>query len=889
MIRRLTAFGRNIFRRKQVERELDEEVRAYVELVAAEKVRRGMTPEEAFREARREAGGIERVKEKVRDVKAGAMVDALLQDLRYALRGFARNPAFAAAAIVTLALGIGANTTIFTVVNSVLLKPLPYPEPDRLLMLWERKLADNELTTVAPANFYDWRAQSRSFQKMAAVDPYPDFIFSGSSGAQRLSGADVTADFFPLFGVRMELGRNFLAEEDQPGRNRVVILSYSAWQSVSGGRRDIIGRSLTLNDGSYTVVGVLPRDFSLVRKASDFEGRASFDVWTPLALQSPPLPWQRGTHPLYVFARLKPGVTPMRAQADLNRIAGTLQQLYPGDDKGMGIAAVPMGGYVVANVRTALLTLLGAVGLVFLIACANIANLLLSRAAARQKEMALRVALGAGRRRIAQQLLTESMALAAIGGALGSAFAFLIVPALVRHLPADLPRTSEIAVDWRVLAFTVVMSLLTGIIFGLVPVLQSGPVEDSLKRNARGVAAGQSRLRSALIVGQVAIALTLLAGAGLMMKSFRTLMQVTPGFRTDHILTARLSLPPYYTHGNEFGTGIHREITRFQRALLERVREIPGVRSAAFAAYLPLSGTHNDWAFFVEGRPIKPPGLFDVTNYRPVTAGYFETMGIPVLRGRGFNAQDDEDHPLVVLINASMARTFWGSQNPIGQRLRFGDDKWRTIAGVVGDVRHEGLAAKPAPEMYIPYGQVPNVEVRPTIVLRTSVDPASVTSALREAVRSVDPGVPMDQVETMKQLVYGSVEQSRFRTAVLLTFALLALFVASIGLYGVMSYSVSQRMREFGIRMAVGASRGAVLRAVLGQSAKLVGIGIAIGLIGAALLGRLIRSLLYGVAPSDAGTLAGVSVLLAIVALTASYIPAQRAASADPMASLRFE
>jgi putative ABC transport system permease protein len=529
--------------------------------------------------------------------------------------------------------------------------------------------------------------------------------------------------------------------------------------------------------------------------------------------------------------------------------------------------------------------------MVFLIACANIANLLLTRAAAREKEMSLRMALGASRRRLARQLLTESMVMAVAGGVLGAGTAFFSVPALVRHLPADLPRASEIGVDWRVLAFTSLVALTTGIVFSLVPLFPTrrASANDSLKQAGRGMTAGQSWLRSALIVGQVAIALVLLIGAGVMAKSLWRLLQVSPGFRTEHILTARLTLPPQYTKGYQFGTGRHREISVFQRELLGRVRGIPGVQSAAFTAHLPLSGTNNSWAFDIEGRPPKPAGVFDLTNYRPVSEGYFETIGIPLERGRSFNNRDTEDGPLVVVVNKSMAGAFWGQQNPVGQRVRFGDDRWRSIVGVVGDVRHEALGKKPEPEMYVPYGQAPNVEARPIIVLRTSVEPGNTVNALRRAVAETGPNVPVDQIETMKQIVFRSVSQSRFRTAVLLVFALLALLVASIGVYGVTSYMVSQRIREFGIRMAVGASRGAVLRLVLRQAAKVVGIGVAIGLVAAALLGRLVASLLYGVRPFDAATVVTVSLLLAIVALAASYLPAQRAAKADPMDSLRYE
>jgi putative ABC transport system permease protein len=891
LLRKLACGLNLLFQRNRTERELDAELNAFLEMAAEEKVKQGMSRREALRSVRLEHGSVAATKETVRASGWESFVETLWQDLRFAARVLRKSPGFTTVAVLTLALGIGANTAIFTVVDGVLLKPLPYPQPDRLVMLLERQLSDGTLGTVAPANFFDWREQSHSFDKMAAIDPYPDFILNGSGSPQRLTGAAVSFDFFSLLEIPMALGRDFLPEEDRPGYNQVVVLSYSAWQQYFGGRADVVGRQLALNNSAYSVVGVLPRDFTLVSNASDFPSRNRFDVWTPLALSSPPKPWQRGTHPLRVFARIKPGIPLQRAQADLNQVAANLQRLYPADDKERGITAVPLSEHAVANVRIALFTLLAAVGMVLLMACANIANLLLSRAVTRQKEIALRVALGANRRRLAQQLLMESMVLVILGGSLGLSFACLTVPTVLHYLPADLPRASEIAVDGRVLAFTSLLSLFTGILFGLLPLLQSHQVNanDSLKQQGRGITAGQSRIRSALIIGQVAVALVLLVGAGLMTKSFWMLLKVSPGFRTWHILTARLSLPPQYVNGYAFGTGAHRQISAFQRELLERVRHIPGVQSAAFTAYLPLSGANNSWAFDVDGRPPKPPGVFDSTNYRPVTAGYFETIGIPVRRGRGINSDDDEDHPLVVIINESMARTFWEHEDPIGQRLRFGEPKWRTIVGIVGEVHHTALGTPPEPEMYIPYGQIPNVEARPTIVLRTSVEPTSLASALRNVVSEVDTGVPVDHVETMEQIVSVSVGEPRFRTAVLLMFAILALFVASIGLYGVMSFLMSQRTREFGIRVAVGASSGALLRLVLGQAATLVSVGICLGLVAALLLARSIASLLYGITPFDTATFASVSLVLAVVALLASYIPARRAASVDPMVALRYE
>ena len=891
MIRYARALWRNVRHREELNEDLDEELRAYFDAIVADKIRSGALREDALHEARRELGGMEQVKQSIRDAQTGAFMETLIQDLRFALRTLVRNSGFSTVIILTLALGIGANSAIFTLVNGILVKPLPYPEPNRILMLWETYLRDRALGTVAPANFYDWQQQTHSFDKMAAIDPYPDFILNGSGEARRLAGAAVSQEFFSLLGVRMALGRDFLPEEDHPGSNHVAILSDSTWKQFFGGRRDVLGRSIRLNDAEYTVVGVLPRDFYLVSKASDYQSRNRFDVWTPMGLPSPPEAWQRGTHPLCVFARLKPGVSLEQAQADLNHVATNLQRLYPGDDKERGITADPLGQHVVSGVRLVLFTLLITVAMVLLLACANIANLMLTRGATRQREIAVRIALGASRRRIARQLVTESLVLASVGGLFGFILVIVGVPALVRHLPADLPRAAEIAVDWRVVVFTTAVSILTGVLFGLVPLYQSWRVSanDSLKQGGRAIVLDQSRLRSSLIVGQVAIAMILLVGAGLMTKSLWKLTQVSPGFQTEHILTARLSLPPQYANGYVFGTGKHPKISQFQSELLQRVREIPGVKLAAFTSYLPMSGVDNSWGFSIEGRAPNPPGVYDIANYRPVSAGYFETMGIAVLRGRDFFSGDTENGPLVVLVNVAMARTWWKEKNPIGEHVRFGDQPWRTVVGVVADVHHDGLEAKPEPEMYVPYAQVPNVEARPVIVLRTSVDPTSLIGALRKAVSNVDPNVPMDHIETMKQLVYGSEGESRFRTVVVLLLAFLALFVASIGLYGVMSYSVTQRTREFGIRIAVGASRSAILRSVLAEAGKLVGVGISLGIIGAALLARLISALLYGVTPFDIATLLSVSILLAFVALIASYVPARRASSINPMDSLRYE
>lgn len=878
-----------LFRKRKFERELDDELRSYVELQTAEKVRGGMPLEDALRQARRELGGMEQVKESVRDVRPGLFIETLLQDLRYAVRTLRRNRAFALVAILTLTLGIGANTTIFTVVDGVLLKPLPYPEPNRLVSIWERSRSDGEQITVAPSNFYDWREQNRSFSSMAAIDPYPDFILTGSGEnavAQRLAGADVSADFFSLLGAHMALGRDFLAEEDRPAHNQVVILSYAAWKRYFNSRHDILGRSLSLNSLAYTVVGVLPRDFSFVSKASDYHARNQFDLFRPMALPTPPPAWMRGTHPLCVIGRLKPGVKLAEAQADLDRIAANLERLYPGDDKGMGVAAIPLEQHVVADVRRALLALLAAIGLLLLITCANVANMLLTRAVARDREIVLRAALGANWLRIARQLLTETLVLTACGGLLGLILAYAAVPGVVHHLPADLPRRSEIVVDGRVLIFTGVVMALAGLLFGLAPVFYAGR---SLRHSGRGIIAGSGRLREALVVGQVAIAVILLTGAGVMAKSLWKLLQVQPGFRTHDLLTARLSLPPRYTNDYKFGTGAHRAISNFEQRVLDEVLALPGVEAASFTAYLPLSGNDNTWAFWVEGRPPQPPGEFDSTHYRPVGPGYFETMGVPLERGRTFSAHDNEDGALVIAINQAMARRYWHHADPIGQRLRFGDDKWRTIVGIVGDVHHDGLDLPAAPEMYVPYAQVPNVEARPTIVVRTSVDAWRLGGPLRRVIASIDRDVPVDQVTTIRELISNSAGQARFRTAVILTFSLLALLVASLGLYGVMNYLVTQRKQEFGVRMSLGATRGDLMRLIFGQAGKMVGAGVVFGLCGTALFSRAVASLLYGVRPFDGGALASVTFLVTVVALLSAYFPAIRAGKSDPMESLRHD
>jgi putative ABC transport system permease protein len=856
------------------------EMEEHVGLLAERYRRQGMTSKDAELAARQQFGNTALLEEDHRTMLTIPTIDELRSDLIFAARMLRKNLGFAAAAVLTLALGIGANSAIFSLCNAVLFKALPYSAPDRIVMLWETLLG--KPITVAPANFVDWRNASQSFSEMAAVNPNAGFTLGSPNEPVRLTGAGVSANFFSLLGIRFAFGRSFLPEEDQPGNNQVVILSHPVWQQRFGADKDITGRTVRLNDATYTVVGVLPAAFQFATNAADFQARSQIDVWVPLALDLEKL--NRGTHPLRVIARLKPGVSLPQAQAELNVLGANLARMYPADNRDKGIVVVPIAEQVTGNVRMALEALLSAVGMVLLIACANVANLLLSRAAARQKEMAVRVALGASRRRLAQQLLTESLFLAGLGGMAGLGLSFGAIRFVTPFLPADLSRAAGIAVDERMLVFTLAISLFAGVLFGLGTLLGTLRVNpgESLKETNRVAGGGQPVLRNVLGVSQIAIAIVLLIAAGLMAKSFWALIHVPPGFRTENILTARLSLPKSHYPDN-------RRIAAFERQVLDALHGRPGIQSAGFATYLPLSGSDNGWAFFIEGQPPLPVGTFNFAKYRPASEGYFEALGIPLLRGRLFTAADVADYPWVVVINDSMARRYWRSKNPIGERLHFNGPTWRTVVGVVGDVHHEGLDGEPRPEMYMPMDQAANVESGPTIVVRSTLDASAAAAAVREAISAIDREFPVDRIDTMEQLLSRSVAQPRFRTTILLTFSILALVMASIGIYGVMNYLVIQRTREFGIRLSLGATRGDVLRLVLGRAAALIGVGTCLGLGGAIVLVRFIAKLLFQTPPLDTLTFAAVPILLVAVALLASYLPARRATRVDPMVTLRYE
>jgi putative ABC transport system permease protein len=869
--------------RRRREEDIDRELRSHLDLETEERRAAGLTPEDAHYAAERAFGNVTLAKEDIRSTWKWAFREQLWQDSRYAARVLRKSPGFTGVAVLSIGLGIGASTAIFSVCNAVLLKPLRYSEPDRLVMLWEKDRRNGILGPVAPANFVDWRTRSHAFSEIAALNPFPNFTLTGQGEPERLTGGAVSSNFFALFGTRITLGREFLAEEDRSGHGQVAILSHELWQRRFGSRPNVIGEPMVLNNVHYTIVGVLPPGFQFVSKSSDFQGRNQFDLWVPLGLKFEKL--QRGTHPLRVFARLRPGVSFDQAQAELAVISSHLERAYPESNKNRTTEAVPLAEQVTGNSRRPLFTVLAAVGLLLLISCANVASLLLSRAAARQKEIALRVALGASRFRIGQQLLIESLLLAVLGGLVGLTVSWLAMRTLTSFLPADLPRIQEIAMDGRVLAFTALVALVTGILFGLIPARQAQrtSANDSLKDSGRSTAnSGQSRIRSAFVIVETAMAVMLLVGAGLMARSLWRLLDVAPGFQTDHILTFRLSLP-------ESRYGDPRRIAAMGETLIEQLGSLPGTRSVSVTAYLPFSGTDNSWSFVIEGRPHRAPGDFLSAKYRPISRGYFETMGIPLHEGRTFTAADNADAPPVVMINESMARTYWNGESAIGKRMQFEDAPWRTIVGVVGDVRHEGLDAASKPEFYVPFAQVPYPDGEITVILGSTTEPLAILSAVRREIARLDSELPVSHVETMQHLVAVSTGQPRFRTFLLASFALIALLMAALGIYGVISYLVAQRTRELGIRLALGAQPTKLLLMVLGRALMLVSTGLALGLVGSAIAAKFIASLLYGIGPSDAATLVGVSLLLTTVALLAGYLPARRASRVDPMVALRYE
>jgi predicted permease len=812
----------------------------------------------------------------------------LWQDARYALRMLWKSPGFALIAIVALALGIGANTAIFSVVNGVLLRPLPFPDSEQLMMVFERRPRQNrEAGPVTPADFIDWQNQNQVFASMAAYSGTAFNLTETGAEPEQIIGQFVTSGFFQTLGVQAAIGRVLSPDADRPGGDhRAVVLSHKFWQRHFGGDGRIVGRTITLNDEIFTVVGVMPPAFSYPDADTELWATPRSAVPEVARVGNVDPATLRSLHYLNVIARLKPGVTREQAHSEMEGIAARLEQEHPIENTGHTARVVSLHEQTVGDVQPALLILLGAVALVLLIACANVANLLLARATARAKEMSIRTALGASRARLVRQLLTESTLLAIAGGAVGLMLALWGLDLLVALSPENIPRLHEIKLDARVLAFTLGVSLVTGLVFGLAPALQASKLDlnSSLKEGGRGTTEGfgRRRMRGALVVMEVALTLVLLIGAGLMLRSFSSLQRVDPGFRADNLLTMELSMPLGRFNESE------QQAANFYREVINRISTLPGVESVGATWILPLSGQGAGTGFEIEGYTPAPNERTN-TAFSSITPRYFETMGIPLVRGRQFVDSDTAESQGVAIINEAFARRYFASQDPVGRRIRpRGDDNdWLTVIGVVGDVRQTGLAEEPRPEMFLSYLQSPFPFMN--VVIRTTSDPTSLAAAVRREVWAVNPDQPVANVSTMNQLMSNSIARTRFNTLLLQLFAAVALALAVVGLYGVMAYSVAQRTHEIGVRMALGAKGSDVLKMVVGQGMILVTIGIALGLAAAFAATRLMVTLLYGVSATDPVTFIGIALLLIAAAFIACYIPARRATKIDPMIALRYE
>jgi putative ABC transport system permease protein len=870
--------------REAVLGDIDEELRLHMEMEVEANVGRGMPPEEARRAALRTFGNFDSVRERAYEVRGGGMLETLLQDVRYAARMLAKRPGFTAVAVLTLALGVGANTAIFSVVEAVLLRPLPYRHADRAVVLWENNRLQNHPHNVAsPANFLDWRDQAKSFDAMAAFADQR-YNLTGAGEPEEVPAQLATPNLFALLGAQAALGRTFAAEDAKDGHEEVAVISHGLWQRRFGGTRDVIGRVISLNGTSVTIVGVMPPGFKWFIKENSLTGKPA-DLWRPLALPEE-MRVRRGRF-ISAVARLAPGVSLPRAQAEMDTLASRFEAQYPGFNTGWGVTLVPLRDQLAGEIKPALLVLIGAVAFVLLIACVNVANLLLARAAGRHKEIAVRSAIGAGRRRIVRQLLTESFLLALLGGALGLLLAHWCIQALVALSPANLLGPDQVGVDLTVLAFTLAVSFLTGIVFGLVPALEASRVNlsETLKESSRGSSGSARglRLRSALVVAEVGLALMLLVGAGLMVRSFLRLQAVNPGFDASNVLTMRVLLP-----STKYPDDVRR--IAFFRQAVAGLRTLPGVRSASAVSALPFADLGAATDFSVEGRPTPAVGDEPVTDVRVVDEEYFRTLGIPLIAGRTFTAQEAMEDRNVAVVNEAMVRRYFAGENPLGKRIvvNMKDDPSPTeIIGVVGDVRYAKLEGELRPMVYWTPAQLTYSSM--TLILRAAGDPESLAASARREILALDKDQPVSDIRTMESWLAESVARTRFGTLLLGAFAGLALTLAAAGIYGVMSYSVAQRQSEIGVRMALGAQARDVLRLVIRQGLALVLVGVALGLLGALALTRVISSLLYGVSATDPLTFAAIALLLLGVSWVACYIPARRAARVDPLTALRYE
>ena len=806
----------------------------------------------------------------------------ITQDVRYALRGLKKNPGFAAVAVLTLALGIGANSAMFSIINAVLLRPLPYHDPQNLVLLSEHWPQFPRLS-LSYLNYKDWRDQSRSFEAVGAVRNFV-MTMTGIDEAERIPAQNATASLFGLLGVQPELGRPFDATEDNPGAPPVVLISHSLWQRRFSSSQNVLGKSITLDNQNYSIIGVMPPGFEVLQQAPD--------VILPFGPWASTLPNDRSWHPgILPIARLKPGVSVEQARADIATIAARLEKEYPENDSSVTSLVDRMQDQIVQNARPVLLILVAAVGAVLLIACVNVANILLVRATTRRREIAVRVALGARRFDVVCQLVTESILLAVLGGAVGLFLAWSALPVLLRLAGNSLPRSNDVSLDARVLGVTAFIALLAGILFGLVPAWQAWRVDlrETLGESSRG-GSSQSvlRTREALVVSEVALAMVLLAGAGLLLRSFERLSQVSPGFSADHILLADIVRSPSAYRDSNVRLGF------FDR-LFEQVAALPGVRSVGGVSFLPVTGTGSALHFNIQGRPPRSPQEYTISNYRVVSAGYFKALGVQLLAGRWLQDRDREHAPDVVLINSSFAKTYFPNQSPLGQHIQVGATPdatipWMEVVGVVGDVK-QSLASESSTEMYVPYRQADKVlpVFAMSLVVRTVGDPLVQAGSIRAIARDLDANQPITGIRTMEQNISQSVSEPRFRTILLAIFAGSSLALAAVGIFGVMAYSVVQRTRELGVRISLGASRGLIFQLVLNRGLHLTLLGLAIGLAATFALTRYLSSLLFNVPSYDPLTLVCVTFGLLVVSLCACYLPARRATLVDPIVALRQE
>ena len=854
--------------------DLDAEIQSHLQMSAADHASRGADPQQASERAHRDFGNVTLVQQTTRDQRPfAAALDDLAQDLRYALRTLRKNPGFTLVAILTLALGIGANTAVFSVIDSVILRPLPFANASRLVW-FNGKFPLGDLADVSPPDFLDYRSSNQTFDRLVAMnnDPSPS-NFSGDRSQQVLVSI-VTGNFFETLGIAPTIGRDFTQSDEQFEIPQSAILGHGIWVRAFGADPSIVGKTIRLDGTSVTVVGVLPTDVPLLSEAQ---------IWEPTPMRNPGMQRRRG-HFLKVIGLRKPDITQAQAAADMDSIADRLSNQYPDTNKGWSLRQRQLTEVLIGPVRPAMLLIAGAVGLLLLIACGNVANLLLARSTARRREFAVRGALGASRGRMIRQTLTESIVLALAGGTLGIFGAIWLVRLLRAIGPSNLPRLNEIQIDTTVLLFTAGISLLTGLIFGLIPALQASgrAFTDALKASARNTASGsQRRVGSILVVCQVAMSLTLLVGAGLLLKSFWLLTQVNPGFQTERVVTASLGLniPAYTEEAKRF---------RFWQQFETRAAALPGVETVGATSELPLNGEHNDSGFYIDGHTYGA-SEFDDANFREISNGYFATMHIPLLSGRAFTEQDTANSAGVVIVNEAFAQQFFKDQNPIGKHLRLASATKPDIEiiGVVGNIHQDSLSDSRYPEMYVPFAQDPTTRMH--IVVRAAANPENLAAALREIVTSLDKDESLSDFRTLDAIRDASIAQPRFSTQLLGTFAALALILAAVGLYGLMAYSVTQRISEIGIRVALGASRANILGLILERGSFLALGGIAIGLVASLGLSRLLSSFLFGVHPNDPITFSAVAAVLAVVALTASFIPAHRATRVDPNISLRHE